>query len=152
MRSEYTTVPIVRMTPATANAENSQPTNVKSPPDDSVYGKFDAIYCAEPYLHFGGDPTAEAVIGYAAERRVPSFFWEAAAAERGATIAYGVDLARELGRAADQLARVLKGAKPAELAVDTATEYQLVVNRKAASALGLPIPPAIAARATRIIE
>lgn len=66
---------------------------------------------------------------------------------RGATIAYGVDPTKELRRTVDQLARVLKGAKPAELPVDQATNYELVVNREAAQALGITIPASILARA-----
>jgi putative ABC transport system substrate-binding protein len=124
-----------------------------SPPSDAaVYGKPDAIYCTEPWLYYGGADTADKIIRYAADQRIPSFFWEAEAAERGATIAYGVNVKRELLRAADQLARVLKGARPGELSVDVSTEYELVVNRKAAAAIGVTMPPSILARANRVIE
>jgi putative ABC transport system substrate-binding protein len=61
-------------------------------------------------------------------------------------------MTRELGRAADQLARVLKGANPRELPVDTSTDYELVVNKKAAAALGIAIPSSILTRANRVIE
>ena len=60
-------------------------------------------------------------------------------------------MTRELGRAADQLARGLKGTKAGELPVDTSTEYELVVNKKAAAALGIEIPPSILTRANRVI-
>ncbi|MGI8894652.1 MAG: ABC transporter substrate binding protein [Casimicrobiaceae bacterium] len=90
---------------------------------------------------------ADQVLRFAAERRIPSAFWESELAVRGATIAYGVDPTKELRRTVDQLARVLKGAKPAELPVDQATNYELVVNREAAQALGITIPASILARA-----
>jgi putative ABC transport system substrate-binding protein len=61
-------------------------------------------------------------------------------------------MTRELGRATDQLARVLKGAKPSELPVDTSTEYELVVNKKAAAALGIALPGSILTRANRVLE
>lgn len=46
----------------------------------------------------------------------------------------------------------MKGANPGELTVDTSTEYELVVNKKAAAALGIAIPGSILARANRVIE
>jgi putative ABC transport system substrate-binding protein len=95
---------------------------------------------------------ADPMIRFAAEQRIPTVFWEAEIADRGATLAYGVSVRRELGRAADQLARVLKGAKPAELPVDHATSYELVVNLKAAHALGVTVPPSIRTRADRVID
>jgi putative tryptophan/tyrosine transport system substrate-binding protein len=121
-----------------------------APPASS--GTPDAMYSGEPWMIYGAEDVADQIIRFAAEKRIPSLFWEAAAAERGATLAYGVNVIRELGRAADQLARVLKGAKPGELPVDTSTEYELVVNKKAAAAIGIPIPASIIARANRVIE
>ncbi len=122
------------------------------PPASSVYGKPDAIYNGERWIFSGAEHVVDQIIRFAAEQRIPSLFWEAEAAERGATLAYGVNLTRELGRAADQLARVLKGAKAGELPVDTSTEYELVVNKKAAAALGIVIPGSIISRANRVIE
>ena len=122
------------------------------PPASSVYGKPDAMYNGERWIFSGAEHVVDQIIRYAGEQRIPSLFWEAEAAERGATIAYGVNLTRELGRATDQLARVLKGAKASELPVDTSTEYELVVNKKAAAALGIVVPGSILSRANRVIE
>ena len=121
------------------------------PPASSIYGKTDAIYNGERWIFSGAEYVVDQIIRFASEQRIPSLFWEAEAAERGATLAYGVNLTRELGRAADQLARVLKGAKAGELPVDTSTEYELVVNKKAAAALGITIPASILTRANRVI-
>lgn len=118
----------------------------------SAYEKPDAILAGQLWLIYGAEWVADQIIRFAAEQRIPSIFWEGGIAERGATLAYGVDPVRELGRAADQLARVLKGAKPAELSVDQSTHYELVVNKKAAQALGIAIPASILARADRIID
>jgi ABC-type uncharacterized transport system substrate-binding protein len=123
-----------------------------TPPSSSVYGKPDAIYSGDPWMTYGVEHVVDQIIRFGAEQRIPSLFWEAEATERGATLAYGVNMTRELGRAADQLARVLKGAKPSELPVDTSTEYELVVNKKAAAALGIAIPGSILTRANRVIE
>ena len=123
-----------------------------APQGSAVYGKPDAIYSGEPWMIYGVEHIADQIIRFAAEQRIPSLFCEAEAAERGGTVAYGVNMTRDLGRAADQLARVLNGAKPGELAVDISTEYELVVNRKAAAALGITIPGSLLARANRVIE
>jgi ABC-type uncharacterized transport system substrate-binding protein len=123
-----------------------------APPRLSAYGTPDAIYSGDTWMIYGAEHVADQIIRFAAEQRIPSLFWEAEAAERGATLAYGANMTRELARAADQLARVLKGTKPGELSVDTSTEYELVVNKKAAAALGIAIPVSILTRANRVIE
>jgi putative ABC transport system substrate-binding protein len=76
----------------------------------------------------------------------------AAAAENGGLMSYGTDLAEDVRRGADLLARVLRGDSPATLAVDQAARFEPVVNLRTARAMGLTIPQLIRLRADRVIE
>ena len=66
--------------------------------------------------------------------------------------AYGTSLADQLRRSAFTADKILKGAKPADIPVEQATLFQLVVNVKTAKRLGINIPKSILLRADRVIE
>jgi len=70
----------------------------------------------------------------------------------GTMLAYGVNFREVYGRAAVYVARILNGANPAELPVEQATRFELVVNPAAAKALGFSIAPAVLQRADRVVE
>lgn len=118
----------------------------------AAHEKLEAVISGQLWVNYGMEHIADQITRFAAERRIPSIFWESELADRGTTLTYGVNPTKELGRATDQLARVLKGAKPAELPVDQATSYELVVNGKAARALKITVPTSILVRADRVIE
>ena len=67
-------------------------------------------------------------------------------------LSYGVDVPDLFRRAASYVDRILRGAKPGDLPVQFPTKFEMVVNRKTATALGLAIPPSIMLRADEVIE
>ncbi len=67
-------------------------------------------------------------------------------------MSYGVDIEASFRRIADFVAKILNGAKPADLSVEQPTKYQLVVNLKTATAIGIELPTAVLLRADEVIE
>jgi putative tryptophan/tyrosine transport system substrate-binding protein len=92
------------------------------------------------------------VIDLGLKYRLPIMFPQGQPAEEGALIAYGAEQADLYRRAAVYVAKILKGAKPADLPVEQPTKFELVINLKTAKALGLTIPQSLLRRADQVIE
>jgi putative tryptophan/tyrosine transport system substrate-binding protein len=88
----------------------------------------------------------------AAEHQLPAIAPFVEFAQAGGLMAYGPNVTRMFGYAAGMVDRILKGAKPADLPVEQPTEFDLMINLKAAKALGLTIPPAILMQANEVIR
>lgn len=85
-------------------------------------------------------------------RRLPASYAWTAFAEAGGFMSYGPSIPEFFRRAADYVDRILKGAKPGDLAIEQPTQFELVMNVKTANALGITIPPSLLVRADRVIE
>ena len=88
----------------------------------------------------------------AAAHRVPTIYFAGEFAASGGLISYGPSFTAMALIAGEYTGRILKGAKPADLPVQQPTRFELIVNLKAAKALGLTVPPSILARADEVIE
>jgi putative tryptophan/tyrosine transport system substrate-binding protein len=99
-----------------------------------------------------GEAHRELIIKLAAGYRLPAVYpwryWVSA----GGLISYGTDPIDLYRRVATYVDRILKGEKPADLPVQAPTKYELVINLKAAKALGLDVPATVLARADEVIE
>src|SRR5262249_3884981 len=90
------------------------------------------------------------IILAAARNNVPTVYGLSFYARDGGLLSYGNDPVDMLRRAATYVDRILRGAKPGDLPVQLPTKFEMVVNRKAATALGLEVPPSIMLRATEV--
>jgi putative ABC transport system substrate-binding protein len=88
----------------------------------------------------------------AARHRLPAVYPFRFFAQSGGLMSYGADTGDIFRRAAGYVDRVLRGANPAELPVQTPTKFELVINLAAAKAVGLDLPPLMLARADEVIE
>jgi putative tryptophan/tyrosine transport system substrate-binding protein len=92
------------------------------------------------------------IAALAATTRIPAIYGFRDHVDAGGLASYGVNLSENFYRAATYVNKILKGAKPGDLPVEFPTKLELIVNNKAAKALGLNIPPSVLVRADEVIE
>jgi putative tryptophan/tyrosine transport system substrate-binding protein len=109
----------------------------------------EAVYVASGPL---GPAKRAQLIALAAESRLPAIYSFRVFPVDGGLMSFGADYRDLFDRAAGFVDKILKGAKPADLPVEPPRKFDLTVNLKTASALGLEIPPALLARADEAIE
>jgi len=92
------------------------------------------------------------IVDLVTKHRLPSMFNAKEQVELGGLIGYGASITDLLRRGATLVDKILKGAKPADLPVEQATKFELVINLKTAKALGLTIPQSLLRRADEVIR
>jgi len=122
---------------------------------DELDGAFDALGDCDALL-VGWDfllySLRKRIAELAFQRRLPAIYEYRGHVVEGGLLSYGADVRDNYRRAAVYVDRILKGARPADLPVDQASRYELVINLRAAKGLGITVPPALLARADEVIE
>lgn len=98
------------------------------------------------------DTHRETIFRLALEHRLPTVTGNAQTARAGALLAYALDFVDVWRQSARYVSEILRGADPAQLPIEQATAYQVVVNLKTGRILGLTLPPSLLARADEVIE
>jgi len=88
----------------------------------------------------------------ALKHRLPTMFAVREGVEAGGLLSYGVNMTEFIGRSAAYVDKILKGTKPADLAIEQPTKFELIINMNTAKALALRIPPSLLARADEVIQ
>ena len=109
-----------------------------------------AVFVAASSLTVRSRP--ELLAQLALKYRLPSMFGARDNVAVGELMSHSPDPLELIRRSAIYIDKILKGSKPADLPVEQASQYQLVINLKTAKALGLTVPPALLARADEVIE
>ena len=92
------------------------------------------------------------IVDFCAQHRIPAIYGSSEAVVEGGLIGYATNVAENFRKAASYVARILNGAKPADLPVEQPTRVELFVNMKTAHALGIAIPKSLLARADEVIQ
>jgi putative tryptophan/tyrosine transport system substrate-binding protein len=106
------------------------------------------LVSGDPYF----DTRRDQIVGFAARQRLPAIYQFREFAVTGGVLSYGLsftDVYRQVGLYA---AKILKGAKPADLPVQQVTKFELVINMKTAKALGITISDNLLSLADEVIE
>jgi ABC-type uncharacterized transport system substrate-binding protein len=105
-------------------------------------------------VHDIGDliPFRELIVGLVEKSRLPAIYGYRDYVAAGGLMAYEADLDDVRRRMADDVHQMLNGAKPGDIPIYQATKFALVINLKAAQAIGLTLPPSLLARADEVIE
>jgi putative tryptophan/tyrosine transport system substrate-binding protein len=149
--------PTIRDAQAAARTKALQLSIVRA----STEGEIDGAFASLVQLHADAllietDPfffsRRDHIVALALRHAVPAIYEQREYAAAGGLISYGSSLADAYHQAGISAGKILNGAKPADLPVQQPTKFDLVVNLKTATALGLTIPPSILARADEVIE
>ena len=97
-------------------------------------------------------PYRQLIVELVEKSRLPALYGYREYVEAGGLMAYEADLGEAGRRMADDVHEILNGAKPGDIPIYQSTRFQLILNMKAAKALGLAFPPALLGTADEVIE
>jgi len=112
-------------------------------------GRAAALYVATDPFIFSNRKLINAL---AQDQRLPTIYGSREYVDAGALMSYGPNWADLFRHTAEQVDKILRGAKPADIPVEQPIRFELVINLNTAKALGLEIPPTLLARADEVIE
>ena len=149
--------PVLKELEGAAPALNLQLQRVEVRVPDDFAGAFAAaIEQRAGALIAPGDPLTTnrpaMVADLSLRHRLPAMMEYRVFPDAGGLISFGADIADLYRRSAAYVEKVLKGARPADLPVEQATKFDLIVNLRTAGALGLGMPPSVLAQATEVIQ
>src|SRR2546428_8666337 len=140
----------LELTPFVIHAASAQ-TDLSRALDDATAARTDALLLLPSQVHIL--VLRKQIIDYAIERRIPATFaTNGGYVEDGGLMAYGENFVDVFRRAGLVTVRILQGANPADLPVERPEKFDLVVNLRTASQIGLTIPESILAQATNVIR
>jgi putative ABC transport system substrate-binding protein len=148
---------MVRDVQAAAQAKGVRLTILKAGSESEIDAAFATLF----QLHAGAlimgadsflDSRREQIVASAARQVVPTIYEWSETVAAGGLISYGTNINAAFHLLGIYAGKILRGARPADLPVEQATKFELVLNLKTARALGLTIPPSILARADEVIE
>ena len=112
----------------------------------------EALFVRQCYLNKIDWRNLQRVVDFTAQHRLPAIYDSSEFVHAGGLIGYEPSWPEGLRQAATYVDQILKGAQPADLLVQQPTQFQLVINLKAAQALGITIPPAVLERADEVLR
>jgi len=109
-------------------------------------------FLATPLFSVPGSHNNQIVMDRIAAMRLPTIFQWPETAEAGAVLAYGPRFTEVYRQRARIVVKILRGAKPADIPVEQPTRFELIINLKAAKAIGHEVPAGLVLRADKVIE
>lgn len=120
--------------------------------DHAIRKGAEAVMPLHIFSTLGAQGWGEEVVRVCAKHRIPAVFAESEMVEAGGLVSYGTNLLEDVRRAADMLAKILRGTNPGEIPIDQASQFELAVNLRTARQMKIRVPPTVLARASRVIE
>jgi len=132
-----------------------RPFDVRRPEDFDGVFRLIVIERLNGLLVIGGPVNVihqKRIVEFTASQRLPAISISRDYVNEGGLMSYGPSLADNIGHAATYVAKIRKGARPADLPIEQPTKFELLINLKTAKALGLTISPSLLSRADQVIE